>query len=316
MFRLDKFWGKYSDHSKTSSLDAQEGKRILKSSLIDDDNVMAFFTTRDLSLKAGEREDMIEEVESNKKLVCEGLDIPFENLIIPQQTHSDNVRVVNCKQETVNRIQFAVYSSQFTDTDALVTNQPKIALALNFADCVPIIFYDPVKKVVAAAHAGWRGTVAKIGPKTVETMVKNFNSNPEDTIALIGPAIGKCCFKVGEDVLNKLKQSIINPSPFSEGLNDSDPTLHPRPLREREVFQCEERALEKRVRGEIYSDAFSDFHADLKLINKLQLLAIGVQKIECCEYCTSCQNELFFSYRKEEGKTARHSAVIMMNCKV
>lgn len=304
MFRLDKFWG----------------RRVLKSSLIDDDNVVAFFTTRDLSLKAGEREDMIQEVENNKKLICEGLGIPLENLIIPQQTHSDNVMVVKRRQEGKKaRSPLSLPScppdllpSNYESTDALLTNEPNTALALNFADCVPIIFYDPVKKVVAASHAGWRGTVAKIGPKTVQKMVENFSSKPEDIIALIGPAIGKCCFEVGEDVLNKLKSSLSHPRPLREGVNDSTIDLYPRPLREREVFQCEERAIEKRVRGKLLDEAFSNFHADLKLINKLQLLAVGVEKIECCEYCTSCQSELFFSYRKEKGNTARHSAVVMV----
>lgn len=256
------------------------GKRVLKSSLIDDDNVVAFFTTRDLPLKAGEREDMIQQVEDSKKLVCEGFGIPLANLIIPQQTHSDNVKVVKGRQEGKKaRSPLSLPScppdllpSNYENTDALVTNEPNVALGLNFADCVPIIFYDPIKKVVAASHAGWRGTVSKIGPKTVEKMVENFSCNPEDIIALIGPAIGKCCFEAGEEVLNKLRE-----------------TLH-----------------------EDFSEALSDSHADLKLINKLQLLAIGVKKIECCEYCTSCQSELFFSYRKEKGTTARHSAVIML----
>lgn len=236
------------------------GKRVLTSSLIDDENVMTFFTTRDLSLKSGEREDLIKEVENNKKLLCEGLNIPLKNLVIPIQTHSDNVEVVN---------QIPIL---YENTDALITNQAGIALALNFADCVPIIFYDPIKKVVATAHAGWRGTVARIGPKTVEKMVTNFSCKPEDIIALIGPAIGKCCFEAGEDVLQKLVES---------------------------------------VDGQI-EDAISDNHADLKLINKIQLLANGVKKIDVCEYCTSCQNELFFSYRKEKGNTARHSAVIIL----
>lgn len=248
-------------------LDTFMGKRVLKSSLIDDDNIVAFFTTRDLSLKAGERDDLIPEVENNKKLVCEGLNIPFENLVIPQQTHSDNVEIIYLKVRSASASHLTL-----ENTDALVTNEPNIALALNFADCVPILFYDPIEKVIAAAHAGWRGTVAKIGPKTVDKMVKNFNSNPEDIIALIGPAIGKCCFEAGEDVLAQLKQS---------------------------------------VNGN-FSVAFSDFNADLKLINKLQLLDSGVKKIDVSEYCTSCQNELFFSYRKENGKTARHSAVILL----
>lgn len=242
------------------------GKRVLTSSLIGDENVTAFFTTRDLSLKSGEREDLIEEVERNKKLLCEGLNIPLENLIIPIQTHSENIGVVKSKEGKEKS------AHQFTDTDALVTNQRKICLALNFADCVPIIFYDPIKKFIAIAHAGWRGTVAKIGPKTVEKMITNFSCEPKDIIALIGPAIGKCCFEAGEDVLQKLAES---------------------------------------VDGQV-ENAISDNHADLKLINKIQLLANGIEKIDLCEDCTSCQNELFFSYRKEKGNTARHSAVIVL----
>lgn len=251
-------------------------KRILTSSLIDDENVTAFFTTRDLPLKAGEREDLIEEVENNKQLVCQGLDIPLENLFIPQQTHSDNVGIVKSKKQKAksddNTLCLLPFASRFDNTDALITNERSIAIALNFADCVPVVFYDSVKKVVAIAHAGWRGTVAKIGPKTVEKMIKNFNCKPEDITALIGPSIGECCFEVGDDVLKRIIQSV-------DGKTEN---------------------------------AISNMHADLKQINKIQLLAIGLKKIDVCEYCTSCQNELFFSYRKEKGNTARHSAVIML----
>lgn len=236
------------------------GKRVLKSSLIsNDDNIVAFFTTRDLPLKFGEREDLKEEVENNKRLVCEGLNIPFENLVIPQQTHSDCVQIADL-------------SRVFENTDALVTNKEKVALALNFADCVPILFYDSVKKIVAAAHAGWRGTVAKIGPKTVQKMVDSFGSNPEDIVALIGPAIGKCCFEVKKDVLELITNSVDNKA----------------------------------------GDAVSRMYVDLKQINKIQLLDSGLKKIDVSTYCTSCQTGLFFSYRKEKGHTARHSAVIML----
>ncbi len=257
------------------------GKRVLKSSLIDDEKVVAFFTTRNLALKFGERDDMITEVENNKKLVCEGLNIPLENLVIPIQTHSDNVGIIKEKgkrkkeKESNNEPYSPTHLftfSPFKDTDALITNQPNIALALNFADCTPIVFYDSVKKVVAIAHAGWRGTVAKIGPKTVEKMVENFDCIQKDITATIGPCIGKCCFEVGEDVLQKLIDS---------------------------------------VDGKV-ENAISNHNVDLKLINKIQLLASGLEKIDLSEYCTSCQSELFFSYRKEKGNTARHSAVIML----
>ncbi len=260
MFRLEKFMG----------------KRVLTSSFLDGEAVQAFFTTRDLPLKSGEREDLIQEVENNKKLVCEGLNIPLENLVIPIQTHSDNIRCIEGRRDRGMAKAIPPYlqpSSLLEDTDALVTNEQNLALALNFADCVPIIFYDPVKKVSAIAHAGWRGTVSKIAPKTVEKMVKNFSSKPKDIIALIGPAIGKCCFEVQEDVKNKLLDTI----------------------------------------DELYHEKVcNDNYLDLKLINKFQLLATGIEKIDLCEYCTFCQSELFFSYRRENGKTARHSAVVIV----
>lgn len=244
MFRLEKFMG----------------RRVLKSSLLESDDIIAFFTTRDLPLKTAERDDLTSEVENNKKLLTNELRIPLETLFIPVQTHSDNIEIIDLKKPA------------YPDCDALITNQPNIAIALNFADCVPIILYDPVKKVIGISHAGWKGTAKQIAPKTVEKMVNEFNSNPKDIIAAIGPAIGKCCFEAGEYVLEELGKTIE---------------------------KCP-------------AEAISNTHADLKLINKLQLLAMGVEKIDLCEYCTSCQSELFFSYRREQGKTARHSAVIML----
>ena len=283
MFRLENFMG----------------KRILTSSFLDGEAVRAFFTTRDLPLKAGERDDLIEEVENNKKLLCDGFNIPLKNLIIPIQTHSDNIRCIEVRRDRGMAKAIPPYlqpSSLLEDTDALVTNEQNLALALNFADCVPIIFYDPVKKVVAIAHAGWRGTAAKIAPKTVEKMVKIFSSKPQDIIALIGPAIGKCCFEVGDDVSKKLIDSLpLTPTLSRKGrggltftlpLSQKSQPSNPLPLQSSKI--------------------------DLKLINKFQLLANGIEKIDLCEYCTFCQSELFFSYRRENGKTARHSAVVIV----
>ncbi len=242
------------------------GRRVLKSSLLDDEPVVTFFTTRELPLKCGERQDLKQEIENNKKLVCEGLKIPLENLIIPNQTHSDNVGVMN-------EAQFTPHSSMFTNTDALITNLSNAALVLNFADCVPIILYDSSKKVIAGIHAGWRGTASKIVQKTVKKMQEDFKSNPKNIIALIGPAIGKCCFEVGKDTMEKILASV--------------------------------KAKEK----ELVCDKMN---VDLKLVNKFQLLAMGVEKIDLSEDCTCCKNELFFSYRKEKGNCARHSAVVML----
>ena len=136
----------------------------------------------------------------------------------------------------------------------------KISIFLNFADCTPIILYDKKQNIGAIAHAGWRGTVQKIAPLTVEKM----GSNPEDIIAIIGPAIGFCCYSVGERSLWK-----ISPKQFSdfEGLFE---------IREGKIF------------------------VDLKNINKRQLEEVGVKKFDVCPYCTVHNNDLFFSYRNEK----------------
>lgn len=244
------------------------GKKVLKSSLLsEDEKVCAFFTTRDIFLKYGEREDLKSEFENNKLLVAKGFGIDVRNLIIPVQTHSDNVEFIERNQNGF------LEKSEFPNCDGLITNERKIAIGLNFADCVPLIFYDKKNQVIASSHAGWRGTVAKIGVKTVEKMVAKYGSNPKDIVALIGPAISKCCFEVGEDVKQKLLAS---------------------------VKQCE-RSL-----------VCDNMNMDLKLINELQLRSCGVENIDVSGYCTSCNTDLFYSYRKENAHTARHSAVIIL----
>ena len=172
----------------------------------------------------------------------------------PQQTHSDHVEIVDERIE-------------YPDTDGLIITQKNIPIALKFADCTPLIFYDTQQKIGAISHAGWRGTAQKIGPKTINKM----NSNPSDIIAIIGPAIGLCCYEVSDDVRNKLLETVLDPTDLTLGKN-----------------------------------------VDLKQINKRQLEEIGVTKIDVCPYCTSCNNDLFYSYRKENGTTERHYAMLML----
>ena len=166
--------------------------------------------------------------------------------------------------------------TSYPDTDALILTNKKQAAFLNFADCTPIILYDEKLNISAVSHAGWRGTAGQIVIKTVEKMQKLFSSNPENIIAAIGPAIGQCCYCVNKDVAKKLSDTITT----SNG--------------------CITKHADK-------------FFVNLKEINRRQLLATGVTKIDLCDYCTSCANELFFSYRKENGTTKRHSAIIKLN---
>lgn len=248
--------------------DEIDGRKILKSDFIK--NAQAFFTTRDICIcdKAEIVAPSIElpqaemSLENNKKLIANYLKIEVKNLISPIQTHSANIEIAKEKQ------------SNYPDTDGLILTNSTQAIFLNFADCTPIIFYDPELNIGAISHAGWRGTAQEIVPKTVEKMSDLYNCNPQNIIALIGPAICGKCYEVGTDVYEKLQKTVKTPlSKF---------------------------CLQK---GDKY-------HIDLKEINKIQLLQAGIEKIDVCPYCTCCNNEYFFSYRKENGTTLRHSAVM------
>lgn len=237
------------------------GKKVLKSDFIK--NAEAFFTTRDFCIKSKD-ENMQNVVKNNKNFLCNYLKISENNLISPSQTHTANVDIA------------IENKSLYPETDGLILTDKNLGIFLNFADCTPVILYDKNQNIGAISHAGWRGTAQKIAPITVEKMIRDFNSDIKDIVAVIGPAIGFCCYNVGEEVLQKLSQTVQNFKGLSEVKN-----------------------------GNIF--------VDLKNINKRQLLEIGVQNIDVCPYCTVCNNDYFFSYRKENATTNRHSAVLKLN---
>lgn len=206
------------------------GTKIMKSDMLTE--VTAYFTTRgEVSFPESKR------------------------IIHPTQTHSDHVEIVD------ERI-------DYPDTDGLILTNTEDTVYLKFADCTPLIFYDKENKIGAVSHAGWRGTAAKIGVKTINKMSANFGTKPENIVALIGAAIAICCYEVSEEVRDTLLATVENPIGLYEGRN-----------------------------------------VDLKGINAQQLREIGVKNIDVCPYCTSCNNDLFYSYRKENGTKERHLAV-------
>lgn len=236
------------------------GKKILKSDLIK--NAEAFFTTRDICI-CDKGVNNKPDITNNKKNICNYLKISEKNLIFPEQTHSANIDI-------------AIESKyNYPDTDGLILTNKNLGIFLNFADCTPVILYDEKQNIGAVSHAGWRGTAQKIASKTVEKMKENFGSQPKDIAAVIGPAIGFCCYSVGVEVYEELKSTVNNFDKLSE-------------IRE----------------GNIY--------VDLKNINKRQLEKIGVEKIDVCPFCTVHNNDLFFSYRNENATTARHSAILKL----
>ena len=245
------------------------GKRILKSDFIKD--VEAFFTTRDLCLCDKENDKNIE-ILNNREIISKHLKIDKNKFIYPEQTHSANIDIaIETRQD-------------YPDCDALILTKKNLGIFLNFADCTPIILYDKIQNIGAIAHAGWRGTAQKIAPLTAQKLVENFNSNIENIIAIIGPAIGFCCYNVGQDVYEKLSKTVEN----FEGLYKINPHPNPLPSEREKIF------------------------VDLKNINKRQLEEIGIQKIDVCPYCTVHNNDLFYSYRNESGTGKRHSAVLRL----
>ena len=215
------------------------GNKVLRSDFIEN----AFFTLR----------NPLPEIWQNEIFTK----FKADRVITPNQTHSDNVQIADERQE-------------YPETDGLILNKAKTLMYLRFADCTPLVFHDKKNNIYAISHAGWRGTASMIGVRTVLKMSEEFGSKAENIAVVIGPAISKCCYEVGEEVKEKLLATVKN-------------------------------------KNELFNDNF----VDLKKINAKQLNEIGVQNIDICPYCTSCSNDLFYSYRKENGTKNRHFAVII-----
>lgn len=200
--------------------------------------------------------------------ICNALNITQENIVRPIQAHTDRVEIVESATQ------------KYRDVDGLLTDKSDINLMLTYADCTPILLYDPVKKVIGNIHSGWRGTAQKIGQKAVKKMVDEFNSKAEDIIACIGPCIGKCHFEVDEDVKNIFEQS------FSY-LNRN--------------YDIIEQQKDK-----------NKYNIDTTLINRLILEEIGLKKENIVEskICTVCNSNLIHSYRKDGQNSGRNVAIL------
>jgi YfiH family protein len=189
--------------------------------------------------------------------------------------------------------------------DGLMTQQPGLLLGVQTADCVPVLIADTRTRAVAALHAGWRGTLRRIVERTVGTMRLEFGSQPQDLVAAVGPAIGPCCYSVGEEVRFEFEsQFAYSPELFSD-VYDSDPVREKYPM----LF------LTARAPG--HSNLGPQIHLDLWQANRRQLLEAGVPPaaIHVVAECTACARlpearRKYFSHRDEHGFTGRMLSVI------
>ena len=176
------------------------------------------------------------------------------------------------------------YGRYVGPVDALITDQPGCGLTMNYADCAPIVIYDPIHHAIGLGHAGWQGTVKDLPGAMVRTMAKAFGTAPDRLLAGIGPCIGPCCYEVGERVILAVHQAFEDPDPLLRPSSRNNNT------------------------------AIDPDHAyfDLPKANRDQLMRAGVESIEVTNLCTSCRTDLFFSHRAEKGRTGRFGALLIL----
>ena len=154
------------------------------------------YESMNLSFTRGDNEDAVRE---NYRRLSDAMGFSMEDIVTSDQTHTTNVRVVT-EEDRGNGI---TKPRPYTDVDGMITNVPGLVLATFYADCVPLFFVDPVHKAIGLSHSGWRGTVGKIGKVTVEKMAEEFQTDPSELYAAIGPSICQNCYEVSEDVIDQ-----------------------------------------------------------------------------------------------------------------
>lgn len=224
------------------------------------------------SLNFSTREgDSAHNVQQNWKILATAFNIEVEQFFVVSQVHGDRILIID---HTVRD----GASHQSLQYDALITNLPGVAIGIKTADCVPIFFVDKAKQIIGVAHAGWKGTALNISAKVVDTFLEKFSCNRDDIIAIIGPAIGPCCYQVDGIVYHAME-------------------LHKN--RELFFFPCTEEGR---------------WFLDLPCANKLQIAGKGIkpEHIYSTHYCTSCDRDIFYSHRGEGKKTGRQLNFIML----
>ncbi|HEX4006541.1 MAG TPA: peptidoglycan editing factor PgeF [Acidobacteriaceae bacterium] len=235
--------------------------------------------------------DARENVVENRRRLLEALGAEDMRIVTLRQIHSSLVRRVGRAD---------LLRTEAWKGDGFMTDSPGLLLAIQTADCIPVLVADVKKKAVAAFHAGWRGTLKRIVESGVGRMRAEFRSRPEDLAAAIGPGIGACCYAVGEEVRSEFEsQFAYAPELFVE-VSDSDPVRDKYPL----LF------LTARAPG--HSHLGPSLHLDLMEANRRQLLDAGLraEAITVIGDCTRCQNNRYFSYRAERGFTGRMLSVV------
>lgn len=223
------------------------------------------YSTMNLSYSNGDDNSAVYE---NFKRICSCIDVSPESVVKSHQTHTVNIVNVTRKGQVVPE-----------GTDGLITNERGITLCSSYADCVPLLFYDPVKKVIASSHSGWRGTAGEIGRLTVERMISDYGCRAENILAAVGPAICQECYEVDDTVISALK-----------------------------LIQYLDLTAAVKPHGE------GHYLLDLKEICRQELVFAGVNpsNILVSDICTCCNSEYLHSHRATGGERGNLCAFISL----
>lgn len=232
-----------------------------------------YYASLNLSFDRGDR---AENVMENFRRIGNAIGVKCEDMVLSKQTHTTNIRIVTDE----DRGKGITRERDYTDIDGLVTDVPGICLVTSYADCVPLYFLDPVRKVIALSHSGWRGTVGKIGKKTVEVMHSHFGCNPEDILAAIGPSVCAECYEVSTDVAEKFRQA------FSEKYHSL--------------------ILSEKTDGK--------YQLDLWKANEIIFREAGIapEHIAVTNVCTHCNSRILYSHRADKDKRGNLCAFLAL----
>ena len=242
------------------------------------------FTTRLGGVSTGEcesmnlgfnRRDTRENVERNYQIITEVLGINYKDLVFSQQVHEDHIRIVS-REDCGKGI---TKPSDIIGVDGLVTNESGVPLVTFYADCVPLFFLDPVKKVIALVHSGWRGTVKKIGQKAIRTLKEEFGCSSKDILAAIGPSIGSCHFEVDSPVVEEFQKAYHEADEF----------------------------ITYKGNGKYLLDLWE---ANLQQFEEEGLLD---DNITLAGECTYCNKDMYFSHRRDHGRIGSLASIMQLN---
>ena len=231
-----------------------------------------------------------ENVRENYRRITAALDLNPDDLVLSAQTHTTNIR----RMTSADRGKGFARERDYTDVDGMITDDPDVVLVGLFADCVPVLFTDPVRHAIALSHAGWRGTAGRIAEKTVWAMTEAFGTCPTDLYCAIGPSICRNCYEVGSDVADALRAAF--------------------PARGRAAAGTDISFSGRTAADIITSKGGGKYLADLHLANALALRAAGVPEtqIAVTDLCTACRSDLLWSHRATHGQRGEMAAFLQL----